>query len=44
MLCFGDWSRKDLIVMADVVAAIREKRGKRKRLNKDTNGDDDVVV
>jgi hypothetical protein len=44
MLCFGDWSRKDLVVMADVVAAIREKRGKRKRLDKDTDDDDEVVL
>jgi hypothetical protein len=44
MLCFGDWSRKDLVIMADIVAAIREKRGKRKRLDKETDNEEVVAT
>jgi hAT family C-terminal dimerisation region len=31
LLCFGDWSRKDLIATSDVVEAIKYSHGNRKR-------------
>ena len=36
LLCFGDWSRKDLIATSDVVEAIRYSNGKRKRALSET--------
>jgi hypothetical protein len=37
LLCFGDWSRKDLIATSDVVEAIRYSNGKRKRALSETS-------
>ena len=37
LLCFGDWSRKDLIATSDVVEAIRYSSRKRKRALSETS-------
>ena len=30
LLCFGDWCRKDIVSMVDIVEAVRDNKGKRK--------------
>ena len=37
LLCFGDWSRKDLIANSDVVDAIRYSNKKHKRALSETS-------
>ena len=37
LLCFGDWSRKDLIATSDVVEAIRYSSRKRKHALSETS-------
>ena len=28
LLCFGDWCRKDIVSMVDIVEAVRDNKGK----------------
>ena len=40
LMCFGDWSRKDLVLLPDVVEAIRFKRGPQKRYLSDLGSEE----
>jgi hypothetical protein len=39
ILCFGDWSRKDLVHMPDLVAAVSDKKSKKRGLDDNSSVD-----
>jgi len=41
ILCFGDWSRKDLVHMPDLVAAVSDKEKLKKRVFEETSSADE---
>ena len=41
ILCFGDWSRKDLVHMPDLVAAVDDKQKLKKRVFEETSSADE---
>ena len=43
MICFGDWSQKDLVDNADIVQALSEK-GKHKREVIEIDDDEEEII
>jgi len=41
ILCFGDWSRKDLVDMPDLVAAVNDKQKSKKRMFEEISSADE---